>query len=163
MNHESSRLQQKTSTTRPFFIIDNHNAYYPDPDYGINPYWDVHLFKQHHLSFENNCDRLDNQTEPDSHEIDDTLNSILSNALVDQWQSTKWPHLFPSSKKPENELQRKGPEVSLTAAVGVVRFVNMLVTRTWLFTADNQPCTQIQAANALFSNRLWRTNIRWPC
>ena len=34
----SDRQQYNTTTIRPLPLIDNYNPYYPDPDFGFDPY-----------------------------------------------------------------------------------------------------------------------------
>ena len=41
------------TTIRPLPFIDNYNPYYPDPDFGFDPYWDIQIYNQHHLCFYN--------------------------------------------------------------------------------------------------------------
>ena len=48
LDFESSKLQQDTSVTQILHFINEH---YPDPDYGFDPYWEVHSNTRHHLFF----------------------------------------------------------------------------------------------------------------
>ena len=48
---KSIGLDSTSHSIRPLPEIPDYNPYYTDPDYGIDPYWDVHLYNQHHLSF----------------------------------------------------------------------------------------------------------------
>ena len=86
LDPESDRQYYKTYVTRPLPTIDNYNPYYTDPDYGFDPYWDIHLYNQHTLCFHQTFDKNINEIEPDCHDIDEALNKTLSAALVDPWQ-----------------------------------------------------------------------------
>ena len=48
---KSIGLDSTSHSIRPLPEIPDYNPYYTDPDYGIDPYWDVPLYNQHHLSF----------------------------------------------------------------------------------------------------------------
>ena len=110
----SNRLQNDTSTIRLIPLVDDYNPYYPDPDYGFDPYWDANCYNQHHLYFYRNFNQPNHIREPDSYEIDRTLNMVLVKAKVDPWQ---------------HEFHRAGPQVSLATTVAA-RFVNTLITGT---------------------------------
>ena len=81
------------------------------------------------MSFLKTFDKHNNEIEPDSHDIDKTLNSALSNALVDQWQTNPAPVNPLTQDDPEADFQHNGPHVSLTTEVEA-RFANTLVMRT---------------------------------
>ena len=74
----SNRLQNDTSTIRLIPLIDDYNPYYPDPDYGFDPYWDSNCYNQHHLYFYHNFTKPDRNIEPDSYETDHALNKVLA-------------------------------------------------------------------------------------
>ena len=75
------------TTIRLIPLIDNYNPYYLDPDFGFDPYWDIQIYNQHHLHFYNNFTKKTTDIEPDSPEIDQNLNTHLSAAAVDPWQT----------------------------------------------------------------------------
>ena len=64
-----------TTTTRPVPFIDNYNPYYPDPDFGFDPYLDIQIYDQHHLLFYNNFAKNITDIEPDSPKIDQNFNT----------------------------------------------------------------------------------------
>ena len=138
LDHVSNRLQHDTSSIRPIPLIDDHNPYYPDPDYGFDPYWDTQSYDQHHLYFYHNFDKPTHVIESDSHGPDKALKTILTNARVDPWEHICHFTRHPTQSDPENEINRGGPHVSLATAVAA-RFVNTLVTRSR--ERDNVPST----------------------
>ena len=125
----SNSLQNDTSTIRLIPLVDDYNPYYPDPDYGFDPYWEANCYNQHHLYFYQNFNKQNSNIEPDSLETDQALNTVLINARVDPWQHG--PQLTHQTSHSDVGLksQHVGPQVSLATAVAA-RFVSTLVTRT---------------------------------
>ena len=122
----SHKPQNNTSTIRLIPHNNNYNPYYPDPDYGIDPYWDPKCYNQHYLYFHHKFNKPGQNIEPDSSEIDQALNTALAKARIDQWQHG--PYLTTHSDA-DGKFHRVGPHVSLATAV-TARFVNTLVTIT---------------------------------
>ena len=122
LDPESDRLYYKTYVTRPLHTIDNYKPYYLDPDYGFESYWDIYPYNQHTLCFHNTFEKHDNQIVPDSHDIDKAMNSTLSNALVDQWQTNRASVNLLTQEDPQDDFTHEGPQVSLTTEVEA-RFV----------------------------------------
>ena len=96
--------------------------------------------------------------------MDKVLNGVLTNALVDAWQSESNRPISPAQVEPENKFHQNGIQVSLTTAVEAC-LVNMGVTR--IGKPDYVPLTtnigfKNERANALFPIGSFRTNIRWP-
>ena len=125
----SNRLQTDTTTIRLIPLIDDYNPYYPDPDYGFDPYWDANCYNQHHLYFYQNFNKSNSNIEPDFLEMDQILSIVLAKARVDPWQHEVPPTRQMPRTEPDDEFHRAGPQVSLNTAV-TARFVNTLVTRT---------------------------------
>ena len=125
----SNRLQNDTTTIRLIPLIDDYNPYYPDPDYGFDPYWDAICYNQHHLYFYHKFNKPSHIIEPDSYDIDKALNVVLAQARVDPWQNDTLPKCQMTHNGLDNEFHRVGPQVSLATAVAA-RFVNTLITRT---------------------------------
>ena len=128
LDHQSNRLHCNTSTTRPLPLINDYNPYYPDPDFGFDPYWDIQLYNQHHLHFYNNYHKNPMEIEPDSYDTDRTLNLTLTKALVDPWQYNRTTTTLPIPEESITKPSEEGPMVMLTAAVEE-RFVNTLISR----------------------------------
>ena len=125
----SNRLQNNISTIGLIPLIDDYNPFYPDPDYGFDPYWDSNCYNQHYLYFYHNFNKSNQNMEPDSFETDQALNTVLINARVDPWQhGTQLTHQTTHSDADE-EFHHVGSQVSMATAV-TSRFVNTLVTRT---------------------------------
>ena len=124
-----NRLQTDTNTIRLIPLIDDYNPYYPDPDYGFDPYWDANCYNQHHLYFYRNFNKPNANIEPDSLVVDQALSMVLAKARVDPWQYNVPPTRQMTHTEPDDEFHRAGPQVSLTTTVAA-RFVNTLVTRT---------------------------------
>ena len=125
----SNRLQNGTSTIRLIPLIDDYNPYYPDPEYGFDPYWDPNCQNQHHLYFYHNFNKSHHKIEQDSTETDQALNKVLAKARVDPWQRGTYFTHETTHTDADDEIHRVGPQVSLATAV-TARFVNTLVTRT---------------------------------
>ena len=116
MDLRSNGLDSTSCFIRPLPEIPDYNPYYTDPDYGIDPYWDVHLYNQHHLSFCTDFTKPQINIEP------------LKNASVDAWQTKPNPCTLPAQHTQGHQFDSLGPQVSLTTAVEA-RFTNTLVTR----------------------------------
>ena len=129
MDPESDRLYYKTYVTRLLPTIDNNNSYHPDPDYGFDPYWDIHLYNQHTLCFHQTFDKNIIEKEPDCHDIDEILNKALSAALVHPWQMNHASLHLLAQDDLQDDSHHDGTQVSLTTAVEA-RVVNTLVMRT---------------------------------
>ena len=125
---KSTGLDSTSHSIRPLPEIPDYNPYYTDPDYGIDPYWDVHLYNQHHLSFGTDFTKPQINIEPYCPAIDGALNSVLKNASVDAWQTKPNPCTLPTQHTQGHQFDSLGPQVSLTTAVEA-RFMNTLVTR----------------------------------
>ena len=124
----SNGLQNDTSTTRPLPLIDDYNPYYPDPDYGFDPYWATNCYNQHHLYFYDSYNKPDQDVELDYPKLDSTLNTALRNARVDPWQHGAQFTTHMIHPDATDDFHRRRPQVSLASAVAA-RFVNTLVTR----------------------------------
>ena len=125
---QSNRQHSNTLTIRTLPLIDNYNPYYPDPDFGFDPYWDVQIYNQHHLHFYKNFTKNTADIEPDQHQIDQLLHTKLSMASVDPWQNRQMNNHPPIQEQTTQELQHNGPLVTLTATVEE-RYVNTLISR----------------------------------
>ena len=125
----SNRLQNDTTNIRLIPLIDDYNPYYPEPDYGFDPYWDANCYNQHHLYFYRNFNKPHHHIELDSYELDQALNTVLVKARVDPWQQDISPRCQVTHTEPDDAFHRVGPQVSLATAVAA-RYVNTLITRT---------------------------------
>ena len=83
----------------------------------------------YHLQFYNNYNKPDQNTEPDSYETDQALNTVLANAQVDQWQHGRQLTHQATHPDADNEFHCGGPQVSMVTAVAA-GFVNTQVTRS---------------------------------
>ena len=128
LDYQSDRQQYNTNTIRPLPLIDNYNPYYPDPDFGFDPYWDIQIYNQHHLNFYNNFHTNFTESEPDSYEIDQNLIEALTKALVDPWQRKCSATSMATQDETMKETAPDGPVVKLAATVEE-RFVNTLISR----------------------------------
>ena len=127
-DHQSDGRHCTITTIRPLPLIENYHHYYIDPDFRFDPYWDIQIYKQYQLYFNNGFTESKTDMESDLSEIDSPQNTILSKALVDLWQRT-WvaPH-SPTHDEPLPNLPLSGPLVTLTATVEE-RFINTLISR----------------------------------
>ena len=93
-DYESARLHTIIYYLRHLLVIDNYNPYYPDPDYGFDPYWDVHLYNQNHLLFYHNFHKLLHEIEPDTITDVNALNHNLVNIVINLTKldyRSRWP------------------------------------------------------------------------
>ena len=67
---QSNRQHSNTTTIRTLPLIDNYNPYYSDPDFGLDPYWDVQIYNQHHLHFYKDFTKNTADIETDQPQID---------------------------------------------------------------------------------------------
>ena len=125
---QSDRQHSNTTTIRPLPLIDNYNPYYPDPDFGFDPYWDIQIYNQHQLHFYKNFTKNIVDIEHDQPHIDQMLNTKLSTASVDPWQNVWINTNSPIQEEITEQLPHNGPLVTLTATVEE-RFVNTLISR----------------------------------
>ena len=123
---QSNREHSNTMTIRTLPLIDNYNPYYPDPDFGFDPYWDVQIYNQHHLHFYKNFTKNAADIESDQHHIDQLLKTKLSMASVDPWQEGQINNHPPIQEEITQEHPQNGPLVTLTATVEE-RYVNTLI------------------------------------
>ena len=81
-DHRSDGLDSTTNYTCPLPSKPD-NPYYIDPDYGVDPFWDIQLYNQHYLLFYSNFTKANADIEPDCPVTNRALNDVLSKALVD--------------------------------------------------------------------------------
>ena len=125
---QSDEQHCNTTTIRHLPHVDNYNPYYPDPDFGFDPYWDIQIYNQHHLHFYHNFTKNTTDIVTDLPDIDQNLNAHLTKAIVDPRQSTpSVPHQA-TSEQSKAELPQNGPVVTLTATVKE-HFVKTLISR----------------------------------
>ena len=125
---QSNRQHFKTMTIRTLPFIDNYNPYYPDPDFGFDPYWDVQIYNQHHLHFYKDFTKITTDIEPDQPQIDQLLSPKTSLASVDPWRNVGIITHSATQEEITEELPHNGPLVTLTATVKE-RYVNTLISR----------------------------------
>ena len=128
LDHQSYRQHCTTATTRPLPLIYNYNPYYPDPDFGFDPYCDIQIYNQYHLLFYKDFTKNITDIEPDLLEIDLKLNTHLSTAAVDSWQNLRVVSPTTTDAEPKAQPSKDEPVVTLTATVEE-RFANTLISR----------------------------------
>ena len=129
-NLQNSDLQSDSrhhhiTTLRPLPLIDHYNPYYPDPDFGFDPYRDTQTYNQHQLHFYNEYNKNTKDIEPDQPQIDQLLNTKLSSAFVDPWQIAR---IITHSTIQEETTEEIPHNFTLTATVEE-RYVNTLISR----------------------------------
>ena len=110
---QSDGQHSKATTIRPLPLIDKYNSYYPDPDFGFDPYWDIQIYNQHHPYFYNNFNRNLTETELDSHETDHKLNTVLNKALVDPCQRKMAATSLATSEHQSGNFRTSLPKMDL--------------------------------------------------
>ena len=124
---QSDRQHCNTTTIRPLPLIDNYTHFYRYPDFNFDPYWGIQIYNQHHLLFYNTFLKNTSNIEPDAHDIDQNLNTVLTKAFVESWQS-KWAATSPATHEESmKEFYQHVPVVTLTATLEE-RFVNTLIS-----------------------------------
>ena len=127
MDHQSDRQHCTTATIRPLPSIDNYNPYFPNPDFGFDPYWDIRIYNQHHLLFYKDFTKNITDIEHDQLQTDQHLNTIFSAVSVYPWQNTQVDIHPPTQETLTEELPQNGPSVTLTATVEE-RLLNTLIS-----------------------------------
>ena len=83
---------------RPLPKVVAYDAYFVDPQYGFDPYWDEKLYDQDKLEYKDTYDKLNDQIECDDLNTDAHVSDALRHALIDLW--TVNPHLPDTSALP---------------------------------------------------------------
>ena len=125
---QSNIQHSNTMTILTLPLIDNYNPYYPDPDFGFDPYWDVQIYNQHHLHFYKDFTKITADIEPDQPQIDQLLSPKISLASVDSWQNVRNNTHSATQEEITEELPHNGPLVTLTATVEEL-YMNTLISR----------------------------------
>ena len=83
---------------RPLPEIVAYDAYFVDPQYGFDPYWDEELYDQDKLEYKDTYNKPSDQIECDDLITDAHVSDALPYALIDLW--TVNPHLPDTSALP---------------------------------------------------------------
>ena len=75
---------------RPLPEIVAYDAYFVDPQYGFDPYWDEEIYGQDKWEYKDTYNKLNNQIESDDLITDTHVSDALRYALIDLW--TVNPH-----------------------------------------------------------------------
>ena len=76
---------------RPIPEVVAYKAYFVDPQYGFDPYWDEEIYDQDKLEYKDTYNKPNNQIESDDLITDAHVSDALRYALIDLW--TVNPHL----------------------------------------------------------------------
>ena len=83
---------------RPLLEVVAYDAYFVDPQYGFDPYWDEETYDQDKLEYKDTYNKRNNQIESDDLITDAHASDALRYALIDLW--TMNPHLPDTSALP---------------------------------------------------------------
>ena len=83
---------------RPLPEVVAYDAYFVDPQYGFDPYWDEELYDQDKLEYKDTYNKPNDQIECDDLITDAHVSDALRHALIDSW--TVNPHLLDTSALP---------------------------------------------------------------
>ena len=83
---------------RPLPEVVPYDAYFVDPQYGFDPYWDEELYDQDKLEYKDTYNKPNDQIECDDLITDAHVSDALWHALIDLW--TVNPHLPDTSALP---------------------------------------------------------------
>ena len=95
---------------RPLPEVFAYDAYFVDPQYGFDPYWDEEMYDQDKLEYKDTYNKPNNQMESDDLITDAHVSDALRYALIDLW--TVNPHLpdtsaFPNFPSRPQNLQKQ--------------------------------------------------------
>ena len=118
---------------RPLPEVVAYDAYFVDPQYGLDPYWDEELYDQNKLEYKNTYKRPNDEIECDDLTTDVHVSDALRYALIDLW--TVNPQLPDTSAlsnfppRPQNQQRQTAviddqllPQLQVTPD-GITRFI----------------------------------------
>ena len=118
---------------RPLQEVVSYDAYFVDPQYGLDPYWDEDLYDQDKLEYKETYNKPNYQIECDDLITDAHVSDALRYALIDLW--TVNPHLSNTSAllnfqpRPQNQQRQTAviddqilPQLQVTPD-GLTRFL----------------------------------------
>ena len=100
---------------RPLPEVVAYDAYFVDPQYGFDPYWDEEIYDQDKLEYKDTYNKPNDQLECDDLITDAHVSDPLRYALIDLW--TVNPHLPDTSTLP-NFPPRPQNQQRQTAVIG---------------------------------------------
>ena len=83
---------------RPIREVVAYDTYFVDPQYGLDAYWDKHLYDQGKLEYKDTYNKPNDQMESDDLSMDAHVTGSLRYALIDLW--TVNPNLPDTSPLP---------------------------------------------------------------
>ena len=99
---------------RPLSEVVANDAYFVDPQYGLDPYWYENLYDQDKLEYKDTYNKINDQIECDDLITDAQVSVALRYALIDLWtinphlpNTSALPHFQP---RPQNQ-QRQIPVI----------------------------------------------------
>ena len=114
MIHEALRTYEYEYTDnfdtnfRPLPEVVTYDAYFVDPQYGLDPYWDEELYDQDKLEYKDTYNKPNDQLESDDLIRDAHVSDALRYALIDLW--TVNPHLPDTSALPNVQPRPQNPQ-----------------------------------------------------
>ena len=93
------------SQFRPLPEVVAYDAYFVDPQYGLDPYCDENLYDQEKLEYKDTYNKPKNQIESDYLITDAHVSDALRYALIDLW--TVKPHIPDTSTLPNFQPKHK--------------------------------------------------------
>ena len=96
---------------RPLPEVVAYDAYFVDPQYGLDPYWDEDLYDQDKLEYKDIYNNPNDQIECDDLITDSHVSDVLRHALTDLW--TVNPHLPETSALPNFRLRPQNQQRQL--------------------------------------------------
>ena len=123
---------------RPLPEVVAYDAYFVDPQYGFDPYWDEEIYDQDKLEYKDTYNKPNDQIESDDLITDAHVSDALRYALIDLW--TVNPHLPDTSAlpnfppRPQNQQRQTAviddqniPQLQVTPD-GLTRFLPLSTT-----------------------------------
>ena len=123
---------------RPLSEVVAYDAYFVDPQYGFDPYWDEEIYDQDKLEYTDTYNKPNDQIESDDLITDAHVSDALRYALTDLW--TVNPHLPDTSalsefpQRPQNQQRQTAviddqilPQLQVTPH-GLTRFLPLSTT-----------------------------------
>ena len=93
---------------RPLPEVVAYDAYFVDPQYGLDPYWDKELYDQDKLEYKDTYIKPNDQIESDDIITDAHVSDALRYALIDLW--TMNPHLPDTTALPNFQPRPQNPQ-----------------------------------------------------
>ena len=105
---------------RPLEQIADYDPHYIDPEYGVDPYWDISLYDQQNLQF-----KCDDYPPTDDEDVPEVQDNNLTRALIELWQPNSE---ITNEQEMEDPIIENGPQ-SEPSLLDESAFLHVLITK----------------------------------